>query len=111
MFDIGGKKQSIQQYIQNLDIFKNLKSMEKFGKFGNANIYNLRDWVNVNTKTNPDGIQWDTKEEKFVEYFKKLGTLTNPDKPAWDDKTKSCEFYSSVQIKVKYLKTGFEENL
>jgi hypothetical protein len=83
--------------------------MEKFGKFGNANIYNLRDWVDVNIKTNSDGIQWDTKEEKFIEYFKKLGTLT--DGGAWDEKTKSCEFYSSVQIKVKYLKTGFEDNL
>ena len=44
-----------------------------------------------------------------MEYLDKLGTLTKSGK--WDEKTKSCESYSSVLITVKYLNTGFEENL
>ena len=56
LFNIGGKQQTLQCYVRNLDIFKNLLQMQKYGKFGNANIYNAKDWYDVTTKTNSDGI-------------------------------------------------------
>jgi hypothetical protein len=48
------------------------------------------------------------KTDEYVSYNEILGKPTS--KGSWNDRTKSCTMYSSVQIKVQYSKTGFDEN-
>ena len=76
-------------YLKQFQLFNNVDTEFKmYGKFGNANLYNIKDWSKV--KEDPS--------------YAKLGTAV------WNDKTKTCSIYSSVLVKVVYDTLGFSEN-
>jgi hypothetical protein len=82
--DTAGSKTKILE----LEIFKNLEGLVRFGKFGNANILHAGEWKAVK----PD------------DSFSKLGEV------AWDDTDKTCTVYNSVQIKVVYHDMGYDDH-
>ena len=73
--------------VSGLPIFSRLQEFEKYGKFGNADLYYPSDWVEVGDETD------------------KLGTAT------WDSDTDTCTIYSSVLITITYHKMGLSGNL
>lgn len=80
--------QKTNEWIQEYEIFKNLKELEVYGKFGNANENTSKDWTYV--KEDPS--------------FAKLGDVE------WIASNSTCKIYSSVLVKIIYGKTGFMEN-
>ena len=75
-------------WIQGYEIFSNLIEFSNYGKFGNANMHNAKDWTPV--KEDPS--------------YAKLGDVE------WFENNQTCKLYSSVLIKIIYGKTGFMEN-
>ena len=74
--------------IKNLQIFKNLEELKKFGRFGNANLLNKLDWQDVTIHTS----------------YADLGKAT------WNEESSSCTLKSSALVKIIYSETGFTEN-
>jgi hypothetical protein len=72
--------------MNSLQIFENLKNMERFGKYGNADIFFEKDWTKI--------YEYDKEGEDIN--FSKLG------KAEWDAASETCKIYSSVLIKVIY---------
>ena len=71
-----------------MEIFQNLKQLQAFGKFGNADIFFPTDWQLVTS----DKASMDS-----------LG------KTEWIERNQTCAIYNSVQIKVVYDDAGFKE--
>ena len=76
--------------IKDLPLFKNLEFIKKYGQFGNANIYNPKDWEDIK-QTNTASL---------------LGTTVSQ----WSDSEKQCKLYSSVHYTIYYAKMGFSDN-
>jgi hypothetical protein len=79
-----------QTILSNYPIFGNLAFWTKFGQFGNANVYNPKDWRDVTANTD----------------LSELGTLTKP----WSSFERSCTMNSGVSYKVYFAKIGYTDN-
>ncbi|CDW73609.1 UNKNOWN [Stylonychia lemnae] len=75
--------------IDGMQLFKNLEFIQKFGEFGNANLYFTQDW----------------KDIKVDVSYQKLG-----DQIAFYDINKTCHFYPNAHYKIFYAKMGFSDN-
>eukprot|EP00347_Sterkiella_histriomuscorum_P004630 403359727 len=75
--------------IVNSQLFKNLEFIQRYGEFGNANIYQPSDWKNVNVDIS----------------FQSLGSQIS-----YTDFNKTCYFYPNAHYKIFYAKMGFEDN-
>lgn len=73
-----------------LPLFSNLDFFDKYGQFGNANIYKPKDWKDIIVDSD----------------FSSLGSQNSP----FSFNSRSCKLYSSVNYKIYYAKMGYTDN-